>query len=169
MVTERVARYDGAMKALLAVLLLSIGVASAQSMVEYGVLSGASATAGASAKGVGAGLGKIFGTVNQQTAAAAKQGAAEKKTAPTVAGAMTTPAASPAPSAATTAPPLPAASRDALAKVTAGMTRKDLVAKAGEPASKIMMDEDGHLVELYTYAAKGESIASVRLMDGAVE
>lgn len=71
--------------------------------------------------------------------------------------------------AASPATPLPESSREALQKITAGMSRKDVIAGAGPPASRIMMDEDGHLVEVFTYIKQGESLGTVRLMDGTVE
>jgi len=47
------------------------------------------------------------------------------------------------------------------------MSREDLL-KLGAPASRIMMDEDGHLVETFSYADKESSLGRVRLTDGVV-
>lgn len=63
---------------------------------------------------------------------------------------------------------LPETSREALLQIAVGVSREDLIAKAGKPASQITMDEDGHLLEVYRYQARGESLATVRILDGAV-
>lgn len=64
--------------------------------------------------------------------------------------------------------PLPDASPEVLATITVGTAKQELITKAGTPGSRIVMDEDGHLVEVYRYLAKGSTIASIRLTDGAV-
>ncbi len=40
--------------------------------------------------------------------------------------------------------------------------------KLGAPASRISMFDDGHVLEIYTYAASNATFAVVRLSDGAV-
>ena len=52
-------------------------------------------------------------------------------------------------------------------KVATGMRREELL-KLGEPASRITMDEDGHLVETFSYSDKENAIGRVRLTDGVV-
>jgi hypothetical protein len=47
------------------------------------------------------------------------------------------------------------------------MKREDLL-KLGAPASRIMMSDDGHLLETFSYAQKDTSIGRVKLTDGAV-
>jgi hypothetical protein len=65
-------------------------------------------------------------------------------------------------------PPPPAVTVDDLKKVTNGMSREEVL-RMGAPSSRIMMDDDeGHLLEVYSYADKDTSIGRVRLKDGAV-
>jgi len=65
-------------------------------------------------------------------------------------------------------PPPPVVTVDDLKKVTNGMSREDVL-RMGAPSSRIMMDDDeGHLLEVYSYADKDVSIGRVRLKDGAV-
>jgi hypothetical protein len=66
-----------------------------------------------------------------------------------------------------TLPPPPEMSRETLHEVTPGMTRADLL-RFGAPASKITMDEDGRMVEIYSYRQNSEKIGTVRLQNGAV-
>jgi hypothetical protein len=47
------------------------------------------------------------------------------------------------------------------------MKREDLL-KLGAPGSRMMMDEDGHLLEVFSYFANEMSIGRVKLTDGAV-
>ena len=64
-------------------------------------------------------------------------------------------------------PPPPEMSLENLKTVSAGMSRADLL-KLGAPASKISMDEDGHMLEVYSYRLKDQRIGTVRLNNGAV-
>jgi hypothetical protein len=64
-------------------------------------------------------------------------------------------------------PPAPQVTPDDLKKVMTGTSREDLL-KLGAPASKIMMSDDGHLLETFSYAAKDSSFGRVKLTDGAV-
>ncbi len=64
-------------------------------------------------------------------------------------------------------PPAPQVTSDDLKKVAAGMKRDELL-KLGAPASRITMDDDGHLVETYSYYAKDAAIGRVKLTDGTV-
>jgi hypothetical protein len=65
-------------------------------------------------------------------------------------------------------PPPPQVTAEDLKKVTNGMSREDVL-RLGAPVSRIMMDDDeGHLLEVYSYADKDASIGRVRLKDGAV-
>ena len=65
-------------------------------------------------------------------------------------------------------PPAPQVTAEDLKKVTNGMSREDVL-KLGAPVSRIMMDDDeGHLLEVYSYADKDSSIGRVRLKDGMV-
>jgi hypothetical protein len=64
-------------------------------------------------------------------------------------------------------PPPPQVTSDDLKKVASGTSREELL-KLGAPASRIMMDDDGHLVETFSYASKETSFGRVKLTDGAV-
>jgi hypothetical protein len=64
-------------------------------------------------------------------------------------------------------PPPPQVTADDLKKVASGTSREELL-KLGAPASRIMMDDEGHLVETFSYASKETSFGRVKLTDGAV-
>ncbi len=64
-------------------------------------------------------------------------------------------------------PPPPQVTVNDLKKIVNGMKREDLL-KLGAPGSRIMMDEDGHLLEVFSYFDKEMSIGRVRLTDGIV-
>ena len=64
-------------------------------------------------------------------------------------------------------PPPPEVTSDDLKKFAAGMNRDEIL-KAGQPAARITMFDDGHLVEIYRYMAKDNTIGVVRLSDGRV-
>jgi outer membrane biosynthesis protein TonB len=81
----------------------------------------------------------------------------------------------PEPVAVSAAPMEPPAPKPPPRKVTAedlnllakGTSRDELL-KLGQFSSRIMMWEDGHLVELYRYSAGDVTLGSVRVSDGAV-
>lgn len=54
-----------------------------------------------------------------------------------------------------------------LKQVSNGMSREQLL-KLGAPSSRMTMDEDGHLIEVFQYSADGEPIGTIHLTDGAV-
>lgn len=64
-------------------------------------------------------------------------------------------------------PPPPEMSPEKLKTVSIGMSRRDLL-QLGMPASKITMDDNGHLLEIYSYHQQNQRIGTVRLHDGAV-
>jgi len=64
-------------------------------------------------------------------------------------------------------PPPPAVSPQDLNRIPIGMSRADLL-NLGEPASKITMFEDGHLLEVYRYEVNDTSIGAIKLSDGTV-
>lgn len=64
-------------------------------------------------------------------------------------------------------PPPPEMSREGLKRVSAGMTRSDIL-RMGTPAARITMFENGHLSETYSYRQQGQKVGTVRLTDGAV-
>lgn len=57
---------------------------------------------------------------------------------------------------------------DLLKKVSAGISREDLIRKLGVPAGKVTSDEDGHLLETYSYFSNGVKVGAVKLSDGVV-
>lgn len=68
-------------------------------------------------------------------------------------------------------PPAPEATAADLKNIVAG-THRDDVLKLGDPGSRLMMFDDGHLQEIYRYYSRGPNgftpIGVVRLVDGAV-
>jgi hypothetical protein len=58
--------------------------------------------------------------------------------------------------------------KEDLAKVTVGLSRADVIAKLGDPASSMTSPEDDTLVETLSYHAKGQKVGSLRLIDGIV-
>ena len=178
--------------------LLAAGLAGAQTMTEVGASATGGAIGSAAGKKVSEGSTAIFGKVDKSTAKAAKAPEDNSKSAPlldvgpgVVKGPSSAaesvppppPAAGHRASAAKPAampetlpeilpppppPPPPQVTADDLKKVTNGMSREDVL-KLGAPASRIMMDDDeGHLLEVYSYADKDVSIGRVRLKDGMV-
>lgn len=134
-----------------------------QGVVEYGAAT-ASKTAGAGAKGIGSALGKAMkkagdalgnqqkspdrpapGAVTVQRKGAAGKSAAAKRAA---GGIEPTP--------------------EAFEKVAVGMPAEKLEATLGPPAFRVVVPEEGRLVELYQYSAKGRDVGSVRVVDGKV-
>lgn len=69
--------------------------------------------------------------------------------------------------AAPAAPPAPLATVEDL-KTLSGATREDVVGKMGKPAARITSNDDGGLVEVYTFRGQGGSLGSVRMMNGKV-
>ena len=63
--------------------------------------------------------------------------------------------------------PPPVMTAASFKNVSSGMSRGELL-RMGPPAFKVTMDEDGHLVELFTYNESGQRLGSVKLSDGAV-
>lgn len=133
-----------------------------QGVVEYGAAT-ASKTAGAGAKGAGSALEKIMkkagdalGSPQEGRAGAAagtvavRKGAAGKSVAPK--------------KAASGIEPTP----EALEKLAVGTPAEELEAKLGLPAFRVVVPEEGRLVELYQYSAKGRDVGSVRVVDGKV-
>ncbi len=63
---------------------------------------------------------------------------------------------------------LPQIRPEKLAQISAGMTRDDVVAKLGTPASKISTESDGEYSESYQYRLGEDKIGVVRLLNGTV-
>jgi hypothetical protein len=64
-------------------------------------------------------------------------------------------------------PPPPQVTSGDLRKVAEGMRRDDLL-RLGAPGSRITMEDDGHLLETYSYYEKDTAIGRVKLTDGSV-
>jgi hypothetical protein len=146
------------MRLMIAICMLA-AVGAAQTMVESAILTGASAAAGAKAKGTGDSISKIFGKVNGTLAGAAARG-----TAP----ASSVAAAESAASAAPAEPKLPKPSKADFEGVEKGMPRADLIAKVGKPASALSMTEEGRLEETLRFHTKEGSSARVKVTDGKI-
>jgi hypothetical protein len=168
-----------------------VAIAGAQTMTEVGASAAGSAVGSAAGKKVSDGMTSIFGKVDKTTAKAAKPPEDNSKSAPLLEVGPGVPRASgvesvpppPPPAGHRSAPkpvapelteilpppppPLPQVSASDLKKVTNGMSREDLL-KLGAPASRITMDEDGHLLESFSYSDKATSIGRVKLTDGVV-
>lgn len=172
-------------------------IAAAQTMTEVGASAAGSAIGSAAGKKVSDGITAIFGKVDKTTSKAAKTPEDNSKAAPLldvgpgaprVAGgvgesvpppppavhrasvakpAATEPLPEIAPPPPPPPPPPPQVTADDLKKVTNGTSREELL-KLGAPASRIMMSDDGHLLETFSYAAKDTSFGRVKLTDGTV-
>jgi hypothetical protein len=178
--------------------LLAAGLAGAQTMTEVGASAAGGAIGSAAGKKVSEGITSIFGKVDKAAGKAAKPPEDNSKSAPllevgpaTVKGPGAPESVPPPPPAsghrASVAkpaavpealpeilppppppPPAPQVTAEDLKKVTTGMSREDVL-RLGAPVSRIMMDDDeGHLLEVYSYADKDSSIGRVRLKDGMV-
>jgi hypothetical protein len=64
-------------------------------------------------------------------------------------------------------PPPPEMSPEKLHGISNGTSRAEVL-KFGQPAGRITMFEDGHLVEVYSYHQNGQTFGTLRLTDGAV-
>lgn len=176
------------MRQILLVLLLG-GVSFGQTMVESAAAAAGGSAGGIGGKKVSDGLSGIFNKVNQQTGKAAKAAKEPAKAVKRVlpVSAATTPAAEsvpppppaerhtllhsrvepvpepvPAPGAEAAPPAPPEVTAAELHTVAIGMNRQRLL-QLGEPTSRMMTSDDGHLIEVYGYKD-----GVVHLTDGAV-
>ena len=125
---------------------------SGQTIIETGVITGATATAaGASGKSAANALGKIFGTVD--------------KTLKNVETVKAVPAAVAAPAA--EKPKEPVRLPD-VAQIAMGMNREELLTKFGDPSQKMTIPEGSHMTERYRYDV-GQDWVKVILEDGKVK
>lgn len=174
-------------------LVLFSGMAFGQSILETSAAAAGGSVGGVAGKKVSDGVTAIFGKVDQQTSKAAETGknakplfevgpGVPKSTAesvpppPPVAnhGSHKTAVRAPLPMLPmipvilrVPPPPPPEMTRDDLKQVPRGEQRDDLL-KMGEPAAKITMFDDGHLVEVYRYVSNDRTFGVVQLSDGAV-
>lgn len=180
---------------MLALLLAGAGLAGAQSMTEFAAAAAGGSAGGVSGKKVSDGLSAIFNKVDQHAAAAAAaKNEPLMKVGPGVPKPdQIDPDGVPAPppvrqtalhkgpvapsvreiSLATPPPPPPVVTTENLKQLSTGTSREEVL-KIGQPSDRITMFDDGHLVEVYHYSAKDNSvfgstpIGSVRLSDGVV-
>jgi hypothetical protein len=178
-------------------LVLALGVcASGQTMTEAAAAIAGTSVGSVAGKQVSSGVGGIFKKVGGTTAKAAETGNQTKAVqepilqvgpgvpkekpynVPPPPPVKRQAKAAPAPVSARPAqpvletlpeplPPVPVVTRDSLAGLLPGTGRKDVL-ELGTPASRIMMFEDGHLVEIYRYQSSETTVGVVHLSDGAV-
>jgi hypothetical protein len=55
-----------------------------------------------------------------------------------------------------------------LASIKVGATEKEMMATLGPPESRVTIPDDGHLIEICQYWAKGKQLATYRLDNGQV-
>jgi hypothetical protein len=186
------------MRSIVFIMPFLVAIAGAQSMTEVGASAAGSAIGSAAGKKVSDGITAIFGKTEKATAKAAKTPEDNSKSAPLLdvgpgaprvsggggesvppppppAGhraSVPKPAPEPLPEIAPPPPPPPPPppqlTAEDLKKVPTGMTRDNLL-KLGAPVSRIMMsDDDGHVLETFSYADKEISIGRIRLTNGVV-
>jgi hypothetical protein len=144
------------------VLAAAAPVCHAQGIVEAGALAGAASAAGQAAKGVGAAAGKAF----EKTGGTLSQGG---KTRPKTAAVESS-----------TSRPLPAETprrierqritptREAFEKVTVGMDWEEVRSLLGPPSSRLVVPEEGKLVEIHRYRTGQRELGRLRVVDGKV-
>jgi hypothetical protein len=134
--------------------------ASAQTMIESGILTGAMGTAaGKAGQTTGKALGMAMGGATKAlgTASAAPQAKASASTT-TVATGVAAKKDEPAPV------PVPFAD---VQKVKAGMSRDEVIALLGKPSQKMTIPDGEHITERYRYTAD-KGWARIALEDGKV-
>lgn len=57
---------------------------------------------------------------------------------------------------------------EAFQSLETGTPAKEMLAKLGQPAFRVVASEEGRLVEIYQYSLKGRDLGSVRVVDGKV-
>ena len=141
------------------------GVCAGQGVLEAGGLAGAAAGAGQAAKGVGDAARRAFGKTGQSLrrskGATPKQEGGARTAVKTERRDQVEPLQTPP------TPPA-AATPESFAEITVGMDADELRAKLGRASSRIVMAEEGQMVEIRRYRAGGRELGSVRLVDGKV-
>ncbi|WP_321471710.1 hypothetical protein [uncultured Paludibaculum sp.] len=66
------------------------------------------------------------------------------------------------------APPRVVATSQEFAKLTAGAPKHEVTERLGAPSYKIVIPDEGHLVEIYRYSSRGADLGRVRVVDGTV-
>jgi len=125
---------------------------SGQTIIETGVITGATATAaGASGKSAANALGKIFGTVDK-----------------TLKNVETVKAVPPAVAAPAAEKPKEPVRLPDVAQIATGMNREELLNRFGSPSQKMTIPEGSHMTERYRYDV-GQDWVKVILEDGKVK
>lgn len=140
---------------------LAAAPAAAQTAIEYGAAA-ASKTAGAAAKGIGRSAGRILGKAGEALEGAGHGRAGGVRAAPRATVASQVRRVEPAPPVEFRATP------EAFAKLEPGLSAAELEKLLGPPSFRMLMPEDGHLVEVLEYSAGRKPLGSVRLVDGKV-
>ncbi len=66
-------------------------------------------------------------------------------------------------------PPKPRVlTREEVSAITPGMSRKEMLARLGDPVSKLSMPEEEGFIESFRYAFGEDGLAQIRLVDGTV-
>ena len=65
-------------------------------------------------------------------------------------------------------PVRPEPTAEEFATIQLGASEQDVIAKLGQPESKVTIPDDGHLVQICQYWSKGKQIGTVRLDNGQV-
>ncbi len=65
-------------------------------------------------------------------------------------------------------PARPEPTAEEFATVQVGASEQDVIGKLGQPESKVTIPDDGHLVQICQYWAKGKQLGTVRLDNGQV-
>jgi sulfur carrier protein ThiS len=63
---------------------------------------------------------------------------------------------------------LPEVAPELLSQIAIGMKREEVIAKLGQPASRLAIENDGAYVESYQYRVSGDKISVVRFSNGSV-
>lgn len=178
----------------LSVLVVWVGCCLGQSMVEHAAAAAVGTAGSVGGKAISNGLDKVFGKVEAATREAADP-APKEITVPVKTPGKATGGSVPMPSGAAhrrglrravaardaEAAPMPvvesAAAVDAarwvpsvrdFAMLAPGATKREVTERLGAPSYKIVIPDDGHLVEIYRYANRGSDLGRVRVVDGTV-
>lgn len=152
----------GAALGLLTMVMAAAFWSHAQGIVEAGALAGAASAAGQAAKGVGAAVGKAF---EKTGATLSERGKTRPKTA---AVENSTSRPSPAETPRRTERQRITPTREAFEKVTVGMDWEEVRALLGPPSSRLVLPEEGKLVEIHRYRTGQRELGRLRVVDGKV-
>lgn len=135
-----------------------------QGVVEYGTATATKGAAAPAAKKLGDGVGAILKKAGGALEASQKSsgGAGASRAVPVTLPASRTPDAESKP--ANEKEP----TAEQFEKVAVGMTSEELLAALGQPSFRVVVPEEGRLVEICEYSSRGSPLGSVRMVDGKV-